>query len=177
MPLVPRSILDGLGGLAAIDRSLSLRNVRTGETISVVFWQSGRFVPSSLEMINHILRDNHIEKARDIDVRLLNALFRLSLRLGMSEPFHVVSGYRSPETNAWLRSRNPDAAVNSYHITGQAADIRLPGCRLPLLFDAAASLQAGGVGYYPQGDYIHLDVGRVRRWNGSSTPVVELAGH
>ncbi len=89
---------------------------------------------------------------------------RSTARLGGAQPFHVISGYRSPRTNAMLHAKSNGVATHSLHIVGKAIDIRLPGRALPDLRDAALALRRGGVGYYPKSDFVHVDTGRVRRW-------------
>ena len=101
---------------------------------------------------------------KDIDVRLLDLLNALSRKIAADRPLHVISGYRSPRTNAFLRSNGSGVAEHSLHLLGQAVDIRLPGLGLRDLYRAALSLRGGGVGFYPVSDFVHVDVGRVRTW-------------
>ena len=96
--------------------------------------------------------------------KLLDLLFRISTKVNLSGPFHVISGYRSPTTNAMLRKKNKSVAKNSFHVKGQAIDIRLPGLYLSRLKKLAVKMNAGGVGYYPRSNFIHLDIGPVRYW-------------
>lgn len=145
-------------------RGLSFHHLHTGENLDVTFWRDGSPVASALEQIDHVLRDHYTGRVETIDIRLLHLLHRLRAEIGGGDrPFHVVSGYRSPETNERLR-RQGGVAARSLHMFGQAVDIRLPGCPLPDLWRVALSLRAGGVGYYPRSDFIHVDVGRVRSW-------------
>ncbi len=146
------------------DRDISLYNIHTGETAAVAYCRSGRLVAPSLETINHILRDHRTGEMRDIDIRLLDLLNALSRKIAADRPFHVISGYRSPRTNAFLRSNGSGVAEHSLHLLGQAVDIRLPGLGLRDLYRAALSLRGGGVGFYPVSDFVHVDVGRVRTW-------------
>ena len=146
------------------DRGLSFYNTHTGEAATVQYCRSGCIVTPSLEKINHILRDHRTGETKDIDVRLLDLLNTLSRKISTDVPFHVISGYRSPRTNAALRATGGGVAENSLHLLGQAVDIRLPGLELRDLYKAAVDLRAGGVGIYPASDFVHVDVGRVRTW-------------
>ena len=146
------------------DRGLAFYNTHTGEAASVEYCRSGCIVTPSLEKIKYILRDHRTGETRDIDVRLLDLLNTLSRKTAADVPFHVISGYRSPQTNAALRAASGGVAENSLHLLGQAIDIRLPGLKLRDLYKAAVELRAGGVGIYPASDFVHVDVGRVRTW-------------
>jgi uncharacterized protein YcbK (DUF882 family) len=146
------------------DRELAFYNTHTGESEAVAYCRSGCLQPASLERIDHILRDHRTGETKDIDVRLLDLLHRLARAVAADGPFHVISGYRSSKTNAFLRTHGGGVAANSLHLLGQAIDIRLPGLKLRALYKAAVDLRAGGVGIYPASDFIHVDVGRVRTW-------------
>ncbi len=146
------------------DRGLSFYNIHTGEFEAVKYCRSGCLIPPSLEKINHILRDHRTGEMKDIDVRLLDLLHSLSRKTAKDVPFHVISGYRSPQTNAALRASSGGVAANSLHLLGRAVDIRVPGLRLQDLYRAAVDLRRGGVGIYPGSDFVHVDVGPVRTW-------------
>lgn len=146
------------------EKTLSLYNTRTGEAWNRVYWCEGDYVPEALEEINYLFRDHRTNEVKVIDPRLLDLLHDLNEKLGSRGPFHVVSAYRSPETNAILRRRSRRIARNSLHIEGMAVDIRLPGRNMRQLAKAAVSLQSGGVGYYPRRQFVHVDTGKVRRW-------------
>ena len=148
------------------ERSLSLYNPNTKESFDGIYWCDGGCVASAKENINHIMRDIRTDAAKDIDIHLLDLISAISAKLNPKGPFIVISGYRSPETNALLRKRGSGAAKNSYHIKGQAVDIRLPGHRTSALRRAAYELKKGGVGYYPKSRFVHIDVGPVRYWTG-----------
>ncbi len=148
----------------ARERALSFYNLHTGESLKTVYWAGDGYVPSSLGEINYILRDFRANEVKPIEVRLLDLLFAMRTRLETRQPFHVISGYRSPLTNALLHSRNEGVAPHSLHIEGKAIDIRVPGRELPALRRVALDLRRGGVGYYPRSDFVHVDVGRVRFW-------------
>ena len=146
------------------DRSLSFYNIHTGESASVEYCHSGRFIAPSLAKINRVLRDHRSGEIRAIEVKLLDLLYSLSRKVATEGPFHVISGYRSPRTNASLRRQGDGVAENSLHLLGRAIDVRVPGVKLMDLYRAALSLRGGGVGIYPESDFVHVDVGRVRSW-------------
>jgi uncharacterized protein YcbK (DUF882 family) len=162
--LLPRSLCAGVQKAAATARRLSFFNTHTGETLEACYFRSGCYDSSALRAINHILRDHRSGEVHPIEGRLLDLLHALAGRFEHRCPFHVISGYRSPETNATLHNRNRGVASQSLHLHGKAIDIRLPGIRTSELRDQALSLAAGGVGYYPKSDFVHVDVGRVRAW-------------
>ena len=145
-------------------RILSLYNTHTGEALSTVYWKSGEYVKPSLSNINHILRDHRTDEVISMDLGLLDLLHAIHLKVGTQEPFHIISGYRSTRTNAFLCEQNHGVVKNSLHLCGKAADIRLPGYELSRLRRVALNLREGGVGYYPRSDFVHVDVGRVRYW-------------
>jgi uncharacterized protein YcbK (DUF882 family) len=114
--------------------------------------------------VNEFLRDFRTSEVHEIDPRLLDLLHKLAHSVGASEPFHVISGYRSPRTNSALRAHSSGVAKYSLHMEGKAIDIRLPGTRLTQVRDSARALAIGGVGYYPGSNFVHVDTGRVRTW-------------
>jgi len=146
------------------EKALSLFNTHTGETIQAAYWENGRYVTDALAGFNRILRDHRSGETRAIDPQLLDVLHALSRKLETRAPFHVISGYRSPTSNAALREQGHGVAAGSLHIVGKAIDIRVPGVGLTDLRGSALALGAGGVGYYPRPDFVHVDVGRVRSW-------------
>jgi uncharacterized protein YcbK (DUF882 family) len=145
-------------------RKLGFHNLHTGESVEAAYWEQGAYVPDALEAVNRVLRDFRTGEVHPIDPRLLDLLARLQGRLDVTRPFQVISGYRSPATNAKLHSASSGVATKSLHMQGMAIDIRLPDVELTRLRDAALSLQGGGVGYYQASNFVHVDVGRVRRW-------------
>lgn len=145
-------------------RVLSLRNLHTGEFLHRVYWEAGRFMPDALRAIDWVLRDHRTNEVHEIDRGLLQLLSVLRSRLDTAEPFEIISGYRSPASNALLRATTTGVAANSLHPRGMAVDIRVPGRPLPKLRAAALALRRGGVGYYPESGFVHVDVGRVRAW-------------
>lgn len=148
-------------------RNLALVNLHTGEKLSCCYWRSGAYLAEALADVARVLRDHRTGEVHPIDPRLLDLLTQLSSRLGASQPFEVISGYRSPKTNAKLHAKSSGVATRSLHMQGKAIDVRLPGVPLTRLRDTALALQAGGVGYYPKSNFVHVDVGRVRRWSGA----------
>lgn len=155
----------GRAATEASVRSLSFHHLHTGETLkSVPYWERGAYVPDALAELDGLLRDFRTGDVAPIDPALYDVLFALRARLGARGAFHVISGYRSPKTNAALHAKSSGVASKSLHMQAKAIDIRLPGVALSGLRDAALKLQAGGVGYYPNSDFVHVDTGRVRRW-------------
>jgi uncharacterized protein YcbK (DUF882 family) len=150
--------------LIAAPRALAFQNLHTGETLKTVYYAEGQYLPEAIRHIDWLLRDFRTEQVHAIDPRLLDLLADLHNRLDTREPFHVISGYRSPKTNAMLASLGDGVAQNSLHMQGMAIDIRVPGRGLNHVRAAALMLRRGGVGYYPRSDFVHVDTGRVRTW-------------
>lgn len=148
---------------AEAPRSISFYHTHTSERLSLVYFERGEYVPEALASINNLLRDFRTGDTTDIDARLFDTLHALNLACGAGT-FEVISAFRSPHTNAMLRSRSNGVAKNSLHTQGRAIDVRLAGCDTRKLRDAAIALGAGGVGYYAASDFVHLDTGRVRAW-------------
>ena len=145
-------------------RTIAFHNLHTGERLRTTYWADGRYLSPALKDIDFVLRDFRTGDVASIDPRLLDLLHLLRSRMESSEPFHVISGYRSPKTNAKLAQQSGGVAKKSLHMRGMAADVRLPGRALSDLRRAAVSLKLGGVGYYPKSDFVHVDIGRVRYW-------------
>lgn len=151
----------------APERVLSFFNTHTGERLKTAYCCGGVYRPEALADINHILRDFRANEIKPIDPTLLDLLHELGGTLQMDQPFHIISGYRSPHTNALLRERGgvtTGVASGSLHMVGKAIDLRVPGVKLDDLRGAARSLKSGGVGYYPSSNFVHVDVGRTRYW-------------
>lgn len=145
-------------------RELAFYHLHTGESLRAVYHVDGAYLPDALHAIDHLLRDHRSGETRPIAPELLDLLFALRQRVGSDRPFHVISGYRSPTTNSYLRTRSEGVAKFSLHMVGRAIDVRLPGTATRTLRQAAVALKRGGVGYYPDLDFIHVDTGRVRYW-------------
>jgi len=145
-------------------REMSFTNAHTGESFRGEYWYDGKYLPDAFGEIKNVLRDYRNNEKYPIDPRLIDVLFVLQQRTKNFTPFEVFSGYRSPATNAWLRRHSDGVARGSLHMQGQAADINQPGTRLSSLRASAMSLKAGGVGFYPSSDFVHVDTGSVRTW-------------
>ncbi len=146
-------------------RSLSFDHTHTGEHLSLVYALGDQVLPQAQTTLNRFLRDHYSGQVGVIDPQLFGLLFTLRQTLGSESPFQVISGYRSPVTNARLRrTGGGGVAKHSLHMDGKAIDIRLPGVALADLRDAAMSLGVGGVGFYEHEDFVHVDTGRVRHW-------------
>ncbi len=146
------------------ERQLAFRHLHTGEKVKLTYWAEGEYLADSLQEINHLLRDHRTGDMAQIDRQLMDLLFNLQTSLDRPGEFQIISGYRSPKTNNMLRSKSSGVAKKSLHMQGRAIDIRLPGAELKQLRKAAIALKAGGVGYYPKSNFIHVDTGRVRYW-------------
>jgi uncharacterized protein YcbK (DUF882 family) len=145
-------------------RNLSLFNMHTGEKLDVCYYAKGKYRAEALKKINHIFRDFRTGEIKTIRKELLNLLYSISREIDQQTPLHIISGYRSPETNAELRRKSKNVAKNSLHIQGEAADIRVPEYDTRRLRKLCMKLKVGGVGYYPSSDFVHVDIGPVRYW-------------
>lgn len=154
------AILSGAGDF----RSIHVINNRTREWLNTVYWVEGEYIPEAMSAINTIMRDWRAEEVRDIDRRTIDIISAAHNLLDCNEPFEVVSGYRSPATNAQLRRRSRGVAKNSYHTRGMAADLTLKTRSVGQIAAAGKALGAGGVGKYSRSQFVHLDSGPVRDW-------------
>lgn len=147
-------------------RTLAFDNLHTGERLAVDYWAEGAYLPEALTSINHLLRDFRTGDVHVIEPQLLDLLALMRIRLETNSPFAVISGYRSPASNANLRAEceHSGVAAKSLHMQGMAIDIRVAGRSLDAVHKTALALRGGGVGFYPQSDFVHVDVGRVRTW-------------
>lgn len=146
------------------ERTLRLYNTHTGEKLSTVFWAEGQFIPDAMKDINKVLRDHRNNKVAEMDPELMLLLTAVNEKMGNNKELHIISGYRSPESNAKLHSVSGGVAKRSLHMEAKAIDIRIPGKDLKMLQRAALSIQGGGVGYYPDSQFVHMDTGRIRSW-------------
>ncbi len=162
--LMPTTVWSALFPEPKHSRSLSFYNTHTGEHLKVCYYANSCYCKSALEKVNRVLRDHRTGDIMPIDIRLLDLLYTVRTRLNADSAFHIISGYRSLKTNEMLRRTTSGVAKNSYHTKGKAIDIRLPDCKTSLLRKVCIDLQAGGVGYYPRSDFVHLDTGDVRSW-------------
>ena len=145
-------------------KRLALHNLHTDERLDVTYWQNGEYTPSALSKIDYILRDHYSGDVHTIDHRLLDLVHDLQMEAGNDHPVEIISGYRSPSTNLHLASATSGVAKNSYHTKGMAVDIRLSGTALSSLHNIALNMGRGGVGYYPDSQFVHVDVGPRRWW-------------
>jgi uncharacterized protein YcbK (DUF882 family) len=145
-------------------RKLHFYSGRTGESMNVIYWIDGKYIPESLAEINHFFRDWRNNAVHNIDTRTVDFLAAAHNILRVNEPYMLLSGYRSPQTNAMLRARSRNVAQNSLHLRGQAADVRLRSRTVRQISQAAQACNAGGVGRYSRSDFVHFDCGAVRSW-------------
>jgi uncharacterized protein YcbK (DUF882 family) len=145
-------------------RRLEFHNLHTGESLSASYWEQGHYIASGLAKIDYVLRDFRTGDVHPIDPYLLDLVYSLRLAMHYDGPVHVISGYRSPKTNAMLAQRSGKVAKNSYHVKGMAIDLRLPDRPLEEVRDTAMRLGGGGVGFYPESRFVHMDTGPVRAW-------------
>jgi uncharacterized protein YcbK (DUF882 family) len=143
---------------------LNLLNLHTDERLRVTYWADGAFDSEALARINHLLRDHRNDETHPIDHALLYLLHRLQVQVGEHRDIHVISGYRSPQTNAMLRRVSTGVAKRSLHTQGRAIDVRIPHIPTEQLYALAKGLKGGGVGLYRKSAFVHLDTGRVRSW-------------
>jgi uncharacterized protein YcbK (DUF882 family) len=144
------------------DRSLDMYNIHTGESLDITYAVDGRYDVDALDKINYLLRCHYTNKVKPIDVGVLDLLCEIKDTLGTDEQIRIISGYRSPEYNEYLRSIGRHVAKHSYHMRGVAIDFTLPGFRNSKLSHVAKSFYAGGVGTY--NEFVHIDTGPVRYW-------------
>jgi uncharacterized protein YcbK (DUF882 family) len=145
-------------------RSLAFRSLHTGEEVAATYVRDGRLQAEGVQVLNHVLRDWRSGEVWDMDPQLFDLLYALRRRMDSKAPFELISGYRSPKTNATLASNSGGVAKRSLHMQGKATDIRLPERDLKALHKTALALQAGGVGLYTKSGFVHVDTGRVRHW-------------
>jgi uncharacterized protein YcbK (DUF882 family) len=159
-------LLPGVAAAArAPSRRLSLHNLHTGERVETCYWENGAYVPAALEQIDAVLRDHRTGETRPMSPGLIDLVFALTVRLASGSPVQIVSGYRSPATNAFLSAGDPaGVSGRSLHLTGEAVDLCFEDRPLRLVRDEALALGAGGVGYYPRSGFVHVDTGRPRFW-------------
>jgi len=160
---VPRSLYAGVTPLD-LDKALSFHNLHTEEKIALNYFEHGEYVTEALNDISYVLRDHRTNEVAVMDPSLIDLLYDLKGTLGTSQPFQVISGYRSPKSNAALHRNSSGVAVKSLHMQGRAIDIRIEGVHARDIQAAAISLARGGVGYYPRSNFVHIDTGAVRNW-------------
>ena len=145
-------------------RSLSFVHTHTGESLKAIYFRNGSYDQTALARVAFTLRDFRSGDVYGIDPMLLDALFELQVRSGHDKPYQIISAYRSPKTNTDLRNKSNGVAEHSLHMKGKAVDIRVAGVPIKKLRDHALAMSRGGVGYYPDANFIHVDTGRLRSW-------------
>ncbi|MGA0539076.1 YcbK family protein [Neotabrizicola sp. VNH66] len=153
-------VLKGAGDI----RRIRMYSGRTGESMDTIYWIEGEYIPEVLKEVNHFMRDWRTGDALKMDPRNLDIMAASHRLMDVSEPYMLLSGYRSPKTNAMLRSKSSGVAKNSLHMVGQAADLRLKSRSVGQMAKAAAACAAGGVGRYSRSNFVHMDCGAVRSW-------------
>jgi len=146
------------------ERVLGFYNIHTGERLKATYWVDGQYIPEELNAVNKLMRDHRNGERATMDPQLLDLLHKLQLKTGKTNNFEIISAYRSAASNARLHKAGSGVAKRSLHMQGRAIDIRLSGVELKHLRQAALKLHAGGVGYYPNSNFIHVDTGRPRFW-------------
>jgi uncharacterized protein YcbK (DUF882 family) len=155
-------LLRGAGDI----RRIRMYSGRSGESIDTIYWIEGEYIPEVMKEINHFMRDVRTGTTRAIDPRTIDIIAATHRMLDVSEPYMMLSGYRSPATNAALRARSRGVARDSLHMRGQAADLRLRSRTVSQMARAAEACASGGVGRYSRSNFVHMDCGPVRTWGG-----------
>ncbi|MBO9477143.1 DUF882 domain-containing protein [Shimia sp. R11_0] len=145
-------------------RRIRMYSGRTGERIDTIYWVEGKYIKDAVKEVNAFMRDWRTNDVINIDIRTIDIMAAAHNLMDASEPYMLLSGYRSPKTNAMLRSRSRGVAKNSLHMKGQAADLRLASRSVSQMARAAAACRAGGVGRYSGSNFVHMDCGPVRTW-------------
>ena len=159
-----RDVAAKIEALSSLERSISLYNTHTHEVINATFYENGNYDENALNKLNLFLRDHRENEAMVMDKGLFTQMWAIRSLLGSDSTFDIVSGYRTPKTNEYLRSKSGGVARSSLHMLGRAIDLRLRDVPTKAVRDAARQLNAGGVGYYPGSDFVHIDTGEVRHW-------------
>ena len=155
-------LLRGAGDI----RRVKMYSGRSGETVDAIYWIDGKYIPEVLKEINHFMRDLRADATIKMSPGNLDIIAATHNLLDVNEPYTLLSGYRSPATNAALRSRSSGVARNSLHMKGMAADLRLKSRSVNQMARAAEACTAGGVGRYSRSNFVHMDCGPVRSWGG-----------
>ncbi|SFS55976.1 Uncharacterized conserved protein YcbK, DUF882 family [Sulfitobacter marinus] len=147
-------------------RRIKMYSGRTGERLDMIYWIEGDYIKDAVKEVNHFMRDWRTNSVKSMDLRTIDIMAASHNLLDVSEPYMLLSGYRSPQTNAMLRSRSRGVAKNSLHMRGQAADLRLASRSVNQMAKAAIACHGGGVGKYSGSNFVHMDCGVVRSWGG-----------
>ncbi|WP_132546201.1 YcbK family protein [Rhodovulum euryhalinum] len=153
-------LLRGAGDI----RRIRMYSGRTGESIDTIYWIEGDYIKEAVKEINHFMRDWRNDQVVSMDIRNFDIMAAAHSLMDVDEPYMLLSGYRSPQTNAMLRARSKGVAKNSLHMKGQAADLRLKSRSVSQIARAAGACNAGGVGRYSGSNFVHMDCGPVRTW-------------
>ncbi|MDX1780025.1 MAG: DUF882 domain-containing protein [Thalassovita sp.] len=145
-------------------RRIKMYSGRTGERLDMIYWIEGDYISDALKEISHFMRDWRTNDIKKIDTRTIDIMAASHNLLDVTEPYMLLSGYRSPKTNAMLRSKSRAVAKNSLHMQGQAADLRLASRSVSQMARAASACEAGGVGRYSRSNFVHMDCGPIRTW-------------
>lgn len=152
------------GVVSSGSRRLAFRNAHTGESFSGVYRVGNKYLPDAFKQINTVLRDFRTDQAYPMDPRLIDMIYSIHRMTGQNTPFEIISGYRSPKTNAMLLKTSSGVAKKSFHMQGRAIDLRMEGFSTTRIRDLAKDMKAGGVGYYSKSGFVHIDTGDVRSW-------------
>jgi uncharacterized protein YcbK (DUF882 family) len=147
-------------------RRIRMYSGRTGESLDTIYWIEGDYIPEAVKEINYFMRDWRSDDVTKMDVRTIDIAAAAHRLMDTGEPYMLLSGYRTPATNAMLRSQSSGVARNSLHMKGQAADLRLSTRSVSQMYKAAIACEAGGVGRYSRSNFVHMDCGPVRAWGG-----------
>ena len=147
-----------------LEKKISLYNIHTGEHVKATYWANGDYIYDEIASIEFLMRDFRTNDLHPIDIPLIEYMHKLHSVVHAKKDILIISGFRSPKTNNYLRKKGGGVAKRSFHMVGRAADIRIPGVELSLLKYAAILLYKGGVGYYPKSGFLHIDTGKPRYW-------------
>lgn len=145
-------------------RRIRMYSGRTGESLDTIYWIEGEYIPEAIKEITYFMRDWRSDEVKPIDPRTIDIAAASHNLMDISEPYMLLSGYRTPKTNAMLRSKSRGVAQNSLHMKGQAVDLRLKSRSVGQMYKAASACAAGGVGKYSRSNFVHMDCGPVRTW-------------
>ncbi len=147
-------------------RRIRMYSGRTGERLDMIYWIEGEYISDAFKELNHFMRDWRTDDVVKMDLRTVDIMAAAHNLMDVNEPYMLLSGYRSPKTNAMLRARSGGVAKNSLHMKGQAADLRLASRSVNQIAKAASACHGGGVGRYSGSNFVHMDCGAVRSWGG-----------
>lgn len=147
-------------------RRVNMYSGRSGETVDAIYWVDGNYIPEVVKEISHFMRDLRVDSTMAMNPQNMDIIAATHHLLGVNEPYMLLSGYRTAQTNAMLRAESHGVAKNSFHIKGMAADLRLRSRTVSQMYAAAVACDAGGVGHYYRSDFVHMDCGPVRTWAG-----------